>query len=371
MNSNITTGVEMEVWVVDERGRLVDGQAIVDAHERIEPEFVDPLLEVKTEPHDSVADLRRDLANVLSAAIEAAADADQRLVSLGTPLTATDAPANCERGRLFERIYGDGVVSAKNCAGTHVHFGQTDVTRQLNLLTALDPALALVSSSPYYLGERRRDSSRAAAYRTECGAAFRQYCDLWSYADGVDEWESRVDRAYEDFLRLAGECGVVRERVEASFEPEDTVLNPVRLRRNQATVEWRAPDSTLPSQTIRLVDDIRKLVDRVESTPVEVGRPGVRADHLGVPRFAELWELRRLAIDRGLDSGRVREYLRSFGLNPAVYRPVSGRLYGPEELTEATAREIRLEYARRLEADVESLTDEPTAAAVRRLPKLG
>jgi hypothetical protein len=245
------------------------------------------------------------------------------------------------------------------------------VTRQLNLLTALDPALALVSSSPYYLGERRQDSSRAAAYRTECGTAFRQYCDLWSYADGVDEWQARVDRAYEHFLRLAGERGVGREAAEAHFEPEDTVLNPVRLRREQPTVEWRAPDSTLPSRALRLVDDVRKLVDRVESTPVEVGRPGVRADRIGVPQFSELWNLRERAIDQGLASERVREYLRSFGLNPAAYRPVSGQLYGPGTLSEPMAREIRLEYARRLEADVESLTADPTPVAAGGLPKPG
>ena len=371
MNSDITTGVEMEVWVVDEQGRLTDGGALADAHERIEPEFVGPLLEMQTEPHDSVADLRRDLEEVLATALEAAAAADRRLVPLGTPLTGVDAPADGERGRLFETIYGDGVVPAKNCAGTHVHFEQTDVVRQLNLLTALDPALALVSSSPYYRGERRQQSSRARAYRTGCGAAFRQFADLWSYAEGVDEWRARVDRAYEAFVRLAEERGVDAETVAANFEPENTVLNPVRLRRCQPTVEWRAPDSALPSQVLRLVADVRELVDRVETTPVEVGAPGPRYDRVGVPRFSELRDLSELAVERGLGARRVREYLRSFGLDPDAYRPIAEQIYGPAALSEATARELRLEYARRFREDVETLSADRTAVTAERRPQHG
>jgi hypothetical protein len=112
MSSDITTGVEMELWVVDERGRLCDGEGIAAAHDRIKPEFIDPLLEVQTEPHDATIDLRRDLQEVLSTAIDAAAAEGKALVPLGTPLTAADADVNGERGRLYERIYGDGVVSA-------------------------------------------------------------------------------------------------------------------------------------------------------------------------------------------------------------------------------------------------------------------
>lgn len=157
----LTTGVELELWVVNERGRLCDGTEVIEAHPRIEPEFINPLIEVKTEPHTSERDLRRDLQSVLQTAILAAEGASKRLVPLGTPLTEADPPANCERGRVFETVYGDGVRSAKNCAGTHIHFEREDAVDQLNLLTALDPALALTSSSPYYAGERRANSARA------------------------------------------------------------------------------------------------------------------------------------------------------------------------------------------------------------------
>ena len=369
MTSDITTGVELELWVVDERGQLCDGEGLAAAHDRIKPEFIDPLLEVQTEPHDDMADLRRDLHEVLSTAVEAAEDDDKRLVPLGTPLTDAEVPVNCERGRLYERIYGDGVASAKNCAGTHIHFEQTDVVRQLNLLTALDPSLSLISSSPYYRGERRYASSRADAYRTECGSAFRQYTDLWSYVDSVDEWRGRVEGAYDDFLGLAADRGVDPETVEEHFDPEDTVLNPVRLRRCQPTVEWRAPDSTLPTQVLRLVGDVRELVDRVESTPVVRGRPGAAGRRIGVPEFDDLWTRSRTAIEDGLDSRRVRSYLRSFGFEPDTYRPATRKIYGPQVLSDLTACELRLEYARRLREDLATLAPAAGTATPDREPQ--
>lgn len=352
-----TTGIELELWVIDENGCLCGGRQIADAHERIEPEFVAPLLEVRTEPRDSEVALRRDLEDVLGTAIRAARADGKRLVPLGTPVTEVDDPAPSERGELFERIYGDGVRAAKNCAGTHLHFERTAPARQLNLLTALDPALALVSSSPYYCGHRSQRSARAHAYRRECGTAFTPYCDLWSYVDSVAEWENRVDRAFESFTSLAAERGVSRARVERVFTPEDAVLNPVRLRRCQPTVEWRAPDAALPSEIVSLAADVGGLVAEAEDSPVKVGDPGVYDDHVGVPAFDDLYDLSRAAIAFGLSPEPVRDYLQRFGFDCSTYDPLSERLGASASVGAERAREIRLEQARRLEADVAGLRD--------------
>lgn len=353
----LTTGIELELWVVDQNGRLCDGRTLADAHERIEPEFVPPLLEVRTEPQPSEVALRQDLEGVLGTAIRAARADGKRLVPLGTPLTEVDAPAPSERGELFEQIYGDGVRAAKNCAGTHFHFERTETRRQLNLLTALDPALALVSSSPYYCGERTRRSARAHAYRRDCGTAFAPYCDLWSYVDSVAEWEDRVDRAFESFASIAAERGVSRERVERSFTPEDAVLNPVRLRRCQPTVEWRAPDAALPSEVVSLAADVGGLVEQAAEKPVRVGDPGVYGDHIGIPEFDDLYDLSRVAIAFGLAPEPVRDYLDRLDVDPVAYDPLSERVAGADTISESRARAVRLEQASRLEADVAGLLD--------------
>ena len=364
------TGIELELWIVDDGGRLRDCPGLADGHDRIDPEFVGPLVEVKTAPHESEDALRRDLQRTLRTAISEAESRGRKLVPLGTPLTDVSAPARTERGELFERIYGKGVVSAKNCAGTHVHFENGNVCRQLNLLTALDPALALVSTSPYYRGRRTVNCSRALAYRRECGETFRRYCDLWSYVDGVDQWQGRVDDAFEAFRSLAAERGVPDERVAALFEPENTVLNPVRPRRSQPTVEWRAPDSALPSQVLRLASDVGELVRETGAKPLAFGSPGVTFDRISIPEPSALADLSGKAIRRGLGSDPVRRYLNSMGFDVSAYRPAAGRIEGPERISEAEAREIRLEYASRLHADVEALgamrASDAAEAAVRR-----
>jgi hypothetical protein len=348
----IKTGIELELWVVDSDGALADGQDIVAAHERIEPEFIDPLVEIQTKPHDDEFGLRRDLQSTLRAGIRAADQQDKRLVPLGTPLTASEADANCKRGRLFEVIYGEGVRSAKNCAGTHIHFEQGRVGSQLNLLTALDPAVALVNSSPYYCGQNGGYSSRARAYRKGCGQEFRKYCDLWPYAESLREWENRVDRVYEQFQTLAVERGVRRETVAACFDPDDTVLTPVRLRTSQPTVEWRAPDAALPNEVLDLALDVGRLVSKTETRAVEYGDPGLRAERIGLPAFSTLRELSEQAISSGLESTAVERYLRKMGFEPSKYEPVAPQMDGPPTISEPEARDLRLEQADRLENDL-------------------
>lgn len=351
----LTTGVELELWVIDETGRLCDGTEITDAHRRIEPEFIDPLIEVKTSPHTSEADLQSDLQSTLQTAIQAAAAVDKRLVPFGTPLTASDATANCERGEVFETVYGSGVESAKNCAGTHIHFEQGEVVDQLNVLTALDPALALVSSSAYYSGRRGASSSRALAYRTECGTEFRCFTDLCAYADSLAGWRARVDAKFDRFKRLAAENGVSPERIETLFSPEDTVLNPVRLRECQPTVEWRAPDATLPSQIVQLVTDVEELVAQTETTAVAHGTPKIEGDSIQLPEFETLRDISWQAIKFGLESRAVRSYLRDIGFTISAYEPLSRR-DGPKRLSDSDARRRRLRQAGRLEADVQQLS---------------
>lgn len=360
MNLPTTTGLELELWVVDDRGRLADGRPIAAAHDRIEPEFVGPLLEVETEPHDTEPGLRRDLQEVLRTAISAAADHGTRLVPLGTPLTTLDRPATTSRGKVFERLYGDGVRSAKNCAGTHVHFEKGNVRRQLNLLTALDPALALVSSSPYYCGRQDAASSRALAYRTRCGREFQRYCDLWPYTGSVEEWADRVEDSFAAFRSIAARHGVPAERIDRHFTPEDTVLNPVRLRHCQPTVEWRAPDAALPSQALRLACDVGRLVAETEHKPLEYGPAGVYQDRIRVPEFERAWQLGRTAIHSGLESADVQSYLSRLGFDTGAYDPACEDIQGSRYLSRESARDRRLEYADRLREDVETLGTGPS-----------
>lgn len=354
---DIKTGIELELWVVDDRGRLADGTGIARSSQKIKPEFVDPLVEVATDPHESERGLRHDLESTLREALQAADDENKHLVPLGTPLTASNAAVNCERGVLFERIFGPGVESAKNCAGTHIHFQQGNVSDQLNLLTALDPALALTSSSPYYCGQNGHLSSRAYAYRRRSGPEFRQYCDLWPYVDSVDEWIDRVAYVYAQFERLAAKRDVSPATVAEYFDPENTVLTPVRLRQTQPTVEWRAPDAALPSEVLDLAIDVGRVVAQADSKEIDFGRTGVFDDRIGLPRFPQLEALSHRAIRSGLDETAVEVYLRKFGFNPGKYDPIAPVMNGPPTISRSSARDRRLEQAHRLRTDLTAVVE--------------
>lgn len=150
------------------------------------------------------------------------------------------------------------------------------------------------------------------------------------------------------------------ETVEALFEPENTVLNPVRLRECQPTVEWRAPDATVPSQVTRLATDVERLVSRTRTASVEYGAPEIGRDRIRVPEFDALRDLSRKAIESGLDSPDVDSYLRDLGFDTAAYEPLSADFYGPQRLSDREARTRRLQQAGRLQADIQDLTAEET-----------
>ena len=345
-------GLEMEFWVIDESGWLCDGHDLTAAHEDAVPELVESLVEVRTPPQDDVAGIEETLLEVLEALLAEATRTGRKLVPLGTPLTTCTSDITSERGEVLERIYGDGLEVAKNCAGTHVHFEQGDVTSQLNLLTALDPALALTCSSPYYKGDRLACSSRGNAYRYKAGFNFGKFRALWEYADDVTEWEARLQQLYDELRSMALNRDVTSEQFADIFDPEDVVMAPVRLREGTPTVEWRSPDTTLPSQIMYLLDDLVPLVERANHQPVEIGEPELSSDRITIPEYADVQLLSDAAIERGLNSTSVWKYLERMGFDTTRYHPISDQIYADQTVSEDYARRLRLEFAELLERDV-------------------
>ncbi|WP_049998713.1 glutamate-cysteine ligase family protein [Halococcus sediminicola] len=348
-------GVEAEYWVVDETGALCDGRELTAVHECVEPEFIASLIEIKTPPVETESELRNALQSTLQTVLAAANASGKHLVPLGTPLSANSSPAVSERGQLLERIYGSDIEPAKQCAGTHIHFDAENIPRQVNLLTALDPALALVSSSPCYAGGRPMHASRPYAYRSLCSDEFARYRDLWEYTPDVATWDDRLATAYEAFRTLAADRGVSDREFTTHFQPENSVMTPVRVRQRFPTVEWRTADTALPSQIVELTCDVSRLVGQTATKPVEIGEPSVGPQRIRIPAFDDLTQLTAAAIERGLDSPAVWDYLEAMSIDPRDYQPISTDISHESPISVTEARRIRLEYADRLERDVETL----------------
>lgn len=353
------TSIEVEYWVIDRTGALCTPGDLTEVSPQVEEEFVDCLLEIKTIPCESVDDLATQFVERLDETLREAEERDRGLVPLGTPLhggTIEQLPE--ERARIQRRVLGDDFDYAKHCAGTHIHFEKRRVVDQLNALIALDPALALLNSSPYYKGRRVAAGARPYIYRKKGYAKYPDHGQLWEYAESVARWNDRLERRYGEFERAAMEAGIDEEAFEANFTPDDAIWAPVRLRKCFPTVEWRSPDATLPSQIIQLARDMYPVMDAASRVDVRIeGERGrVTDDEITLPEFDAVREYTDAAIHDGLDSERVREYLERMGFDVDAYDPLTRRFDGRPSISEADARKRRLTYANALERDVARLT---------------
>jgi hypothetical protein len=349
--------VEAEYWVIDDEGRLCEPEGLLGESAGVEREFVEPLLEVKTSPCSTTAELREELFARLGAVLERAAERDMGLVPLGTPLAAGEiADLPSERTRIQDRVVGSDFEYVRHCAGTHVHFEQRPghEAEQFNTLVALDPALALVNSSPYFGGEEVAAGARSELYRRRAYAGLAHQGRLWRYADDRAEWTRRLERRYEEFVREAIEAGIDRRTVATHFDPGSAVWTPVQLREAFATVEWRSPDTALPSRIVRLADDMAGVVERVGHAEVRIGEGegSVSEGLIDLPPFGTVLERIDGAIEDGLESDAVCAYLDRMGFDTDAYDPVSRELAGSGELTPEDARRLRTEHAQRLARDV-------------------
>ncbi|CAI50909.1 homolog to carboxylate-amine ligase (plasmid) [Natronomonas pharaonis DSM 2160] len=353
----IRRSIEVEYWVVDGEGRLTEPEDLVDASPGVEREFVAPLLEIKTTPCETTAQLREELFTRLERVLQRAKKQDKGLVPLGTPIyqgLIEDLPS--ERTRIQDRILGEDFEYVRHCAGTHIHVEQQPGRKidQLNALIAIDPALALVNSSPYFEGTYLTTGARSQLYRWMAYNSLPHQGRLWSYIEDTAEWEARLERRYEEFVAEGVTAEVDRETTEACFDPESSVWTPVQLREEFSTVEWRSPDTALPSQIVRLADDIVDLIDHLRDAEVRIeGDTGRRTeDAIVLPEFSAVEEYVERAVRHGLSSDAVRQYLDRMGFNASSYAPLTHQIDAGEELTVAKTRELRLEYAERLEQDL-------------------
>ncbi|QSX00847.1 glutamate-cysteine ligase family protein [Haloterrigena alkaliphila] len=353
------TSLEVEYWVVDDDGDLVPPGPLLDLSDQIDPEFVEPMLEIKTTPCSSTAELREEFRALVGQVVDAARERDRRLVPLATPLHAspTEIPYREKEGTdLQRRTVGPAFHDARVCAGTHLHFEQSNVADQLSALTALDPAFALVNSSSHYRGERILECARPFLYRRSCYETCPEQGQLWPYVDSVDEWERRLEDAYDGFRERALERGVDPDAFDEEFSPYDAVWTPVRLRQAMPTVEWRSPDTALPSQVLRLAEDVRSIVTRADARGTAIGdsqsAAGGPDGAMTLPAFDTVEAATDAAIHDGVETPRVRNYLRNLGFTPSAYDPLANRL-PDSRLSKRRAKKLRLEAATRLEADLE------------------
>lgn len=350
--------IEVEYWVINRAGELSTPGDLAEISEYVEPEFVDPLIELKTPPCDSYAELHTTFLEQLEQLLSAADERGKMLVPLGTPIHAGSINQRSDpRTEIQHAVVGEELNYANHCAGTHLHFEQRNVTDQLNVLIALDPALALLNSSPYFEGKRVANGARSYLYRKKCYESFPKHGQLWEYVETVAEWKERLGECYEEFETAAREAGVSKAEVEANFSPDSVVWTPIRLRDAMPTVEWRSPDVTLPSQILRLVDDLDTIMTHINEAVVSIeGERGrVEPHKITIPTFEAVREYTDEAIHHGTESPAVSSYLERMGFDLSRYNPLTQDLTRHGYVDTAGACQLRRSYAKRLQQDVDMM----------------
>lgn len=333
-------GLELEFWVINEHGRLDYAKPVAERVYFASQEFSSSMIEIQTEPHEDVDELLKEAISKTEILAELAKKDGKRIVPLGTPLNSGEAEIyESERFRIEQEVIGDEVKHAGRTAGLHIHFEKEDTLRQLNTLTALDPLSALVNSSPRYQGERLADGCRNKVYRFKACGAFPEQRELWPYMDSITEWREKRENLFQKFVERAEEKGISQDRLERHFQAENAVWTPVKLREDYPTVEWRSPDTTLLTEVIKLVKAVKPVVQQKK--------------HSELPDFKNVKECSQEAIEKGLESDKVREYIEEMGIDPSVFNPVSSRLELPEKVDRKKARRIRLQVAEELTQDLE------------------
>ena len=356
-NTPLRRSIEVEYWVIDDTGQLTEPGTLVDASPGVEREFVEPLLEIKTSPCETTAQLREQLYDRIGRVLAAAESEGKSLVPLATPLCGSDIEdLPHERTRIQERVVGDEFECVRHCAGTHIHFEQQPGREidQLNTLTALDPALALVNSSPYFQGSHIAAGARSEIYRWKAYESLPHQGQLWPYVEDTEEWATHLQQRYEEFVTGAIVAGFDRKEVESCFSPESAVWTPVKLREEFSTVEWRSPDTALPNQVLELADQLSEIMERIDGTDVyiEGETGGVTDEAIVLPEFDVVQQHVQSGIRTGLSSPAVRSYLDRMGFDVSAFAPLSHEFEAREGLSPERAREIRLTYADRLEKDI-------------------
>lgn len=333
-------GLELEFWVIDEEGKLDYAKPVAERVYFASQEFSQSMIEIQTEPHEDVDELLKEAISKVEILAELAKKDGKRIVPLGTPLNSGKVEVyESERFQIEQQVIGPEVKHAGRTAGLHIHFEKEDALRQLNTLTALDPLSALTNSSPRYQGKKIADGCRNEVYRHKACGAFPEQRELWAYMDSITEWREKREELFERFEQEAGKKGIEPERFERFFQPENAVWTPVKLREDYPTVEWRSPDTTLLTEVIKLVKAVKPIVQKKKRSEL--------------PDFEEVKSTSDKAIDKGLESREVREYIKEIGADPSDFSPLSQELELPEKVSREKAREIRLDVAERLTEDLE------------------
>lgn len=287
-------GIEEELFVVDDRGRLVpESEAVLRAHRRLEPgdeidhELFLQQVEIQTDAHEDPTALREDLIAQRSAAVAAARAAGFQLAAVPVDVLGGSEPAPTPGSRYARMIarYGEIARNGMTC-GMHVHVEVEDrvAVRVLDGLRPWTPLLnALSANAPFFHG---RDTAHAS---------FRGHLwDMWPTAGAVDAFGD--EKAYRTMVETAISSGAAVD--------EHMVYLDARIAETLPTVEIRVADVCTEIGDALLVAELTRAL--VSTVGDESHDPGDWS--LDLLRWAR-WRARHDGLTGSLMDPATREFV--------------------------------------------------------------
>jgi hypothetical protein len=357
VNLSRTIGLEQEVFLVDEEGRISHSAdellllCRVEARrkdldpENFKVECAKNMVEINSGPKTNLADLVAQHLGNVQLAISVGKRLGLRLYPLGTyPLPITPVIRDDLRYQIKVRTLGhERYLHAGRCAGVHLHLGlpagaidpysgrpdeaSRETTVELlglyNVATALDPALVFLGRAcPFYEGRAEGLANRSIHYRGRNGeGVYTHHPELGSlqpYVASAGELGKRQNIKYRAWLEAMDLAGVKRSLFfESGGTPLKTGWNPVRINRH-GTVEIRTMDGNYPETFFAIASLVSSVAHRVRNERLRVTpTAGVYAFEVGegallVPDFQYLnGDLLDCALSEGVEHPDLAYYLDS------------------------------------------------------------
>lgn len=309
-----TLGIEEELMILD-RDKLDLVNAIESLIEpapagEIKPELMESVLEVSTEPCETVAEADSQLRALRGQVGQAAAQKNLTIGSAGThPFARWEDQRIVARPRYRELISALRFVARQEVIfGMHVHIGLDDPEKAIHVANGMrvhiPVLLALSANSPFWRG----DATGLASTRTPIFRAFPRVGMPPTYKGWAD---------YEERIEFMVSTGVIEDYTYLWYD--------VRPHPNLGTVEIRVMDSqTHVEHTVGLAALVQALVrelaihfeegGQLSSFPFEMldenkwlaARHGLEGELVDLPREERVAtkDLARRLLDRMRDHAR-------------------------------------------------------------------
>jgi gamma-glutamyl:cysteine ligase YbdK (ATP-grasp superfamily) len=363
-------GLESEKIIYDVKNKQITNKAyrIIDALsdykvpygddpvERVKPEFVLNMIELISNPSESLLDVARDYLFSYEIVRDAASRHHVVLLPIASFPLAFDPVMVTKwsylvKNSILSKNYDPGwdlkpehaLFNAANCSGVHIHceiFTPSELVpfnhelmSKHNLASALTPLISL-SSSPYFNGEHEAKSMRVKKY----------FMDLYGntplqggmpeiYSSSLETVKHYYD-SYTDWLRLAKEVGHDVDAVAKMIKETGADWGMIRWNRKWNTVEMRCLDNDFVDMNIgkfvaaagalrclsKLPNEDIQVLPLPKSHSVTEMREKVKrtfelnGNTIWVLATEDLHEVLKQATYQGLESDLVYDYMKKLTL---------------------------------------------------------